>query len=132
MGSRFLIDTNTMIYYFDGKFTDQKHETIHRIFQSSFCISVISKIEFLGWDKFSDDIKVRARNFIDNAEVFLLSEDIVEETINLKNSKRIKLPDAVIAATCLVHGHTIVTRNTKDFSGIKNLKIYNPFNIENG
>jgi hypothetical protein len=37
------------------------------------------------------------------------------------------LPDAVIAATCLVNNFTLVTRNQKDFEGINGLKIYNPF-----
>jgi len=59
-----------------------------------------------------------------------MTEEIVEETIRLKSTRKIKLPDAVIAATCLIHNFTLVTRNTKDFSGIKNLQIYNPFAME--
>lgn len=35
--------------------------------------------------------------------------------------------DALIAATALVHGFTVVTRNLKDFSGIDGLVIHNPF-----
>jgi hypothetical protein len=37
------------------------------------------------------------------------------------------LPDAVIAATCLVNDFTLVTRNQKDFKGINGLELYNPF-----
>jgi hypothetical protein len=37
------------------------------------------------------------------------------------------LPDAVIAATCLVNDFTLVTRNQSDFKGINGLKTYNPF-----
>lgn len=39
----------------------------------------------------------------------------------------ILVPDAVIAATCLVNDFTLVTRNQKDFKGINGLKLYNPF-----
>lgn len=35
--------------------------------------------------------------------------------------------DALIAATALVHGFTVVTRNLKDFSGIDGLVVHNPF-----
>jgi len=34
--------------------------------------------------------------------------------------------DAMIAATARVHGLTVVTRNTKDFSGF-NVQLLNPF-----
>ena len=41
---------------------------------------------------------------------------------------KIKLPDAIIAATALVHNLTLLTRNEKDFSKISNVEITNPWN----
>ena len=130
MGTRFLIDTNILIYYFDAKFSKQILDKIHEIFQTFFRISDISKIEFLGWDRFNEETRNRARKFIEIAKLYPLSEEIVEETIHLKSTKKIKLPDAIIAATCLEKQFTLVTRNRKDFSGIKNLQLYNPFDIK--
>ena len=131
MGTRFLIDTNILIYYFDGKFPEQIRERIHGIFQTSFHISVISKIEFLGWQKLSEEARVQARKFIENAGIYSLSENIVEETILLKRKKKIKLLNAIIAATCLLNGFCLFTRNTNDFLGIEGLKTFNPFDMEN-
>lgn len=37
------------------------------------------------------------------------------------------LGDALIAATCLVHSVTLVTRNAADFAWIANLRLLNPF-----
>jgi len=48
-------------------------------------------------------------------------------TIDLRRKYKIKLPDAVIAATALYYDLILVTRNEKDFEGIKGLEIYNPF-----
>jgi len=48
MGTRFLIDTNILIYYFDAKFSKQMVSKMHELFRTSFRISDISKIEFLG------------------------------------------------------------------------------------
>jgi len=38
----------------------------------------------------------------------------------------ISVPDAMIAAICLVHGATLATRNVQDFDGL-DLKLVNPF-----
>jgi predicted nucleic acid-binding protein len=37
------------------------------------------------------------------------------------------LGDSLIAATALVHGRTLVTRNTKDFQWIAGLRLLDPF-----
>jgi predicted nucleic acid-binding protein len=44
-----------------------------------------------------------------------LNEAIAEEAVQVRNSKRLKLPDAIILATARVHGCQLVTRNSKDF-----------------
>ena len=48
----FLIDTNILIYYFNGIELDEK---IDEILSSSFNISIITKIEFLSWQKLYRD-----------------------------------------------------------------------------
>jgi predicted nucleic acid-binding protein len=127
MGTEFLIDTNILIYYFDGKMQPEVKQRTEDIFEESFKISVISKIEFLGWPDFSDQASTKANEFIANANILTLTEEIVNKTISIKRKKKIKLADAVIAATCLISNLTLVTRNEKDFEGIEGLTIYNPF-----
>lgn len=41
--------------------------------------------------------------------------------------RRMTLADAQIAGTCLVHGHTLATRNTKDFLAVRKLSVVDPF-----
>jgi predicted nucleic acid-binding protein len=56
-----------------------------------------------------------------------LSEAIVQRTITLRQQHRIRLPDALIAATALALGEPLVTRNTQDFQAIAGLVRLNPF-----
>jgi predicted nucleic acid-binding protein len=58
-----------------------------------------------------------------------LSDEIVNETIELRKTKRMKLPDAIIAATAIVHNLCLVSRNDKDFDKIPNLFYTNPYNF---
>jgi predicted nucleic acid-binding protein len=44
-----------------------------------------------------------------------LSEAVLLESLNLRRTHRLKLPDALIWASARVNGWQLVTRNTKDF-----------------
>lgn len=121
MKNRYLLDTNIIIYYFNG-ITEE--ESITEILQSSFNISIITKIEFLSWQKLNSDEELndKALDFISNATVFDLDDIIADKTIENRQKYRIKTPDAIIGATAMIHGFEIVTNNVDDFKKL-NLKI---------
>ena len=120
-----LIDTNILIYYFNGSLSSLGKGMVSAILKAEFNISVITKMEFLGFSKFNDKEKREAEEFISYANILPLSETVVERVIRLKQANRIKLPDAIIAATAMCHGLKLVTHNVKDFAGI-DLTIYDP------
>jgi toxin FitB len=132
MGQRFLVDTNILIYSFSNEIEKEIDSKLTDLLRKSFNISVITKIEFLGWKDHTPKGYQAALEFLKAATIHTLENNVVERSIEIRRKKTIKLPDAIIAATSLEMNFTLVTRNTKDFSGMKNLKIYNPFNIENG
>jgi hypothetical protein len=51
-GMKYLIDTNILIYYFNGSLSASAKEKITAILNDDFNISVISKMEFLGFNRF--------------------------------------------------------------------------------
>ncbi|MFM2320037.1 MAG: tRNA(fMet)-specific endonuclease VapC [Pseudomonadota bacterium] len=120
----YLFDTNIIIYYFNGLTAD---EALHDLLGKSFKISIITKIEFLGWSEFSSDPALyhQARNFISHAETYGLTEEIAEQTIRLRQQFRTKTPDAIIAATALVKDLMVITNNTDDFArlGVKTCSV---------
>ncbi len=120
---QYLLDTNIVIYYFNGIADDEKTEGL---LSNSFNLSVISQIEFLGWGGFAADEQLyqKALEFIGNANLFILDERIVQKTIELRQQHIMKTPDAIIASTALIHGFGIATNNNDDFKHL-NLEILN-------
>ena len=127
---RYLFDTNILIYYFADTLPVQEIPRIEHILKDSFNISIITKIEFFGFEKFSQDKFSRELEFIGHATVIPLIDEIADRVIDIRRKTRIKIPDAVIAATCLAEDLTLITRNEKDFRDISGLGLYNPFTGE--
>lgn len=124
---RYLLDTNILIYYLADAIPPDRIDEVEAMLRSSFHISIIAKIEFLGWKKHTPEGYAKAEEFIRSAEVFPLIDTIADSAIHLRRTYGIKLPDAVIAATAIVHDCVLVTRNESDFTGVCTLEVYNPF-----
>ena len=126
MGRPYLLDTNILIYYFNDSMPETALDFDH-IFRDSFNISVISKIEFLGWRSFHEQQYPVAKNAISSAHIFHLTEEIIERTISLRRKYSVKIPDAIIAATAIENDLTVLTRNARDFQLISELHVHDPF-----
>lgn len=117
MKNKYLLDTNIVIYFFNG-ITDD--ESLINILKNSFNISIITKIEFLSWQKLCNDEKLnqKAIEFISNATIYELDEVVSNQTIRNRQRYKIKTPDAIIGATAQVHGFEMVTNNVDDFKNL--------------
>ncbi|MEM9339267.1 MAG: type II toxin-antitoxin system VapC family toxin [Bacteroidota bacterium] len=127
MGVKYLWDTNTSIYYLQQQFPPSAEQFIdHSLSDSSPAISAITEIELLCWKTASEkDLEV-LRNFINDSLVFELENDIKLKTADIRKAHKIKLPDAIIAATALIHDLTLLTRNVSDFKNIDGINLINP------
>lgn len=126
MGQEYLIDTNSIIEFLGGSLPNSANEWIQSLIeQNNYCISVINKIEVLGFNASENDLKI-LEEFIDSSTIIGLSEEIISQTIELRRTRKTKLPDAIIAATAIFHDLTIITRNTKDFEKIREITTINP------
>lgn len=120
------MDTNIAIYFLDGKLTPEAQRFLQPILNTHCFLSVITQIELLGWSFATLEDEQQAQAFVATATIFDLSEAVVSTTINLRKTHAIKLPDAIIAATALVHDFTLLTRNVTDFSKLSELTVVNP------
>lgn len=124
MGKKYLIDTNVLIEYVGQLLPDEIHKKIGAIIDKEFNISFINKIEVLGHHS-SDQI---LEDFINIASIYNMDDDVIDQTIVLRKVHKIKIPDAVVAATAITYDLILLTRNVDDFKNIKKLKFENPWN----
>ncbi len=103
-------------------------EMMNTIIDNTPNISIITKIEVLRFNASADVYKI-LEDFISESAIFDLNDLVVDNTISICKSHRIKLPDAIIAATALVNNFTLITRNVVDFKTINRLKLFNPWDI---
>ena len=125
MEQNYLLDSDVIIGYLAGKIPNSGMELVSAIIDVSFHISVISQIEVLRFNDTPENESI-LNTFINMSTIHPLNADIVESTIKLCKQSRIKIPDAIIAATALVKNLTLVTRNTDDFKNITDLNILYP------
>lgn len=77
-----------------------------------------------------DDItSENVKAFIADSVVLEIDPDVISQCVMIRKGKKIKTPDAIIAATALAHGYTLITNNERDFANIRGLKIINPHKI---
>jgi len=57
----YLFDTNILIYRWTDEIPPDKVPRIEHLLKTLFTISIITRIEFLGFPGFSEDLKQKAR-----------------------------------------------------------------------
>jgi len=123
MGQKYLIDTNVLIDAQMGRLSEKGLDFLANVINENFIISFITQIEYLGYN----DIPKSSEEFIALAEVIEIDKVIIQNCIGLRKKHKIKLPDAIIAATALVHNLVLMTNNEKDFAEIQNMTVVNPY-----
>lgn len=121
-----VFDSNILIYHLNDALPPAVRAQVDDWIREDVSISVITRIEVLGYRHTADSLLQAARLLATLDEV-PLDEALVQQTITLRQRHRIRLPDAVIAATALHLGFPLVTRNERDFQAIPGLTLVNPF-----
>lgn len=129
MAKRYLIDTSAAIKYLNGTFPLKGLQFMDRVVDVESILSFISEIELQVWNPADpDDINIY-RQFVSNSMILFLENGIIPETIRVRKTYNLKLPDALIAATCLINNMTLIADNDKDFARVESLVCINPNNL---
>lgn len=134
--SKFLIDTNIIIYLMKGeKEVINFFETILQDENNELIFSVITVTEIFS-RPIPEKIKAAVNEFLALGTVMDLNQELALLTGVLRaemyqqGRKVPRLPDAVIAMTAKVTGAVLITHNVKDFNQIPDLQICDPFQAE--
>ena len=126
MNGNVIFETNIVIYL------SKKLLAPEKVFAENiiYCISIISKMELLGYE-FKDRLEEKyISELIGSLNVIPLNDAIVNMTIAIRKTNKIKLPDAIIYATAQVMNGTLLTNNTADFEKINGtVMLVNPLNL---
>ncbi len=123
---QFLIDTSSVSDYLSDSLPLNGIRFMDSVIDKVPNISIISQIDLLCWNTPDKDKIANIGNFITDSRIFEITPDIVLQCVKVRKGKKIKTPDAIIAATALSLGYTLITNNVKDFRNIPKLKIINP------
>ena len=118
-----LPDTNVVIYscQTDGGWLTQW--TGH----ADAAIASVTRVEALGFVEIAPAEESAIRGYLGQCLAYPLDEGVIERAIRLRQQRKMKLGDAIIAATALEFGLPLVTRNVDDFKHVAGLEIINPF-----
>jgi len=128
MGVKYLWDTNTAIYYLQQQLPPNAERFIDDLLiENQPSISAITEIELLCWKHSTEKDEEMLHYFIKDCWVIELEQEIKYKTAEIRRKYKIKLPDAIIAASAMVYNLILVSRNIPDFSKIEGLEIINPW-----
>ena len=128
MGMNMLVDSNVIIDYVSNRIPEKSAKQLDIYFNSNFSVSIISKIEVLGFNTQEYELE-QLKSFIQLSSIVYIDEAVAGKTIEIRRMKRIKLPDAIIAATALVQNCILLSHNSTDFNKIEGLQVVDPYSF---
>ncbi len=110
---RFLFDTNIVIGLLQGNPPAQQLIRKHGAVPADTAVSQITRMELLGFPGITSSEQKRVEAFLSAVTVILLDNTIEQDAIVLRRRLKLKLPDAIVAATARVNGLTLLTLDVR-------------------
>ena len=95
MAVKRLLDTNTALYLLGGRLAEP-------LPAGEYFISVITEIELLSYPSLEARHERQIQGFLNEVVIVDLNSEVKQVAIKLRRAHRLKLPDAIIAATAIV------------------------------
>lgn len=121
-GSGILLDTNALIYFLEGR----RSIADLVVLAGTVFYSPISEIEVLAAPHLSAEEVATIRSFLSSCSRVELDQTVTDLTIDLRRRLRLKVPDAIIAASAMSRGVPLATAD-KDFAKVDGLEIVDDF-----
>jgi hypothetical protein len=108
-GAKCLLDTNVVIGLLKQHPKAIELIDTHQLDLNQIAISQITRMELLGYPDLPQAEEQRILSFLQGCNVLFIDNAVEQRAIQLRRHANCKLPDAIIAATALVHQLTLLT-----------------------
>ena len=117
-----IIDSNILIY----SYSDVHKYLRPLLLESDIHVSEITRLEVLGFHGLSREEEVYLTEVFLEIQVIEINSLFMDEAIRLRKTYKMKLGDSIVAATAVLNGLELYTRNVADFNKIPGLVVVNP------
>lgn len=107
MSGKILLDTNVVIDFLNGH--PGLKDLSERLGEVEYFASVITRMELLSFGRLTAEAEKMLNNFLTNLMVITLDDKVEHAAIALRRATRLKLPDAIVAATAWAEGLVLLT-----------------------
>lgn len=117
-GNNIFLDTNIVLYLLSGD------ETLADLLDGkSIYLSFITELELLGYKEISSEELKKVEGFLNSVSIVDINSEIKKITIGLRKNYKVKLPDALIAASSYYLNFPLITAD-RELSKISELNIF--------
>jgi len=116
-GNSIVADTSLLINFFNG--VDLAREILE---DRTIWIATITEIELLCYPDLTTKEETLITSFLDHCIRQDLTRTVTDKAIAIRKEYRLKVPDAIIAATALVSDLPLVTMDS-DFNNVSTLDV---------
>lgn len=120
-----IYDSNVYIHHLNGQLGETGAALRRAGLLRGGAYSAISRIDVLGFPQ-PDQQLAMAEALFARLMPIPVDESVIAETIRLRCTRRIKIPDALIAASALTRALPLVTHHLADFRAIDGLELIDP------
>ena len=106
MNGKLLLDTNAVLGILKGW---SSIAALLEPAEKEVCVSVITRMELLSFHGVTPEEEKQIRDFLDAVSIIPLNADVENTAIHLRRATRLKMPDAIVAASAIVSKAVLVT-----------------------
>jgi predicted nucleic acid-binding protein len=109
MNGKFVLDTNVIIDYLNGQ--EELKPLSEQIASGIGFVSVITRMELFAFPGLTPEGESGLKCFLADLIVVPLNDEIEQASIAIRRNTRLKLPDAIVAATACIKEAALITRD---------------------
>ena len=105
----YVLDTNAALYFLGGRLAAPLPD-------GSYVVSVITELELLAYSDITAEEEAGIQAFLGDVQIAGLTKSVKTNAIDLRRRFRLRLPDAIIAATAISRDAVLLTNDQKIIS----------------